>query len=385
MNDIVKIQQPPAFISLFLDPLKFDQAQRAAKALAMTQLMPDHLRKGDRDAVIANTLTILDMAERLREHPLSIAQAIYFVGGKAGWSSSWMIGKANQSGVFKDVIDWEIKGKGDDLSVTAMATLAATGRAVKVTCDMKMAKMEGWTKNPKYQSMPEQMLRYRSAAFLIRLYAPEVLFGLPATIEVESGGIIDVTPYDPVTGEVVAENEIQDATGEAESKAEEEAEAKKKAEEEARMKAAAEADEKAVAENKAAIEAELAAKAAKAKALAAKAKANADAEAALEAEARRVAEEREKASAQGSLLTEGASDKTDKTDKTPEPAALSEKDTMRLQRTFDMIQQDLLDATDPDDVFDMYRDYMAELDDKAPKLAADLREIAAARKAGGND
>ena len=378
MNDIISTKHLMPQASLFLDPTRFEQAQRAAKALSLTPMMPEHLRKGDRDTALANAMVILDMAERLREHPLAVAQAIFFVGGKAGWSSSWCIGKANQSGVFRDPIDWEITGKGDSLSVTAYATLSATGKRVQVTCDMAMAKAEGWTKNPKYQSMGEQMLRYRSAAFLIRLYAPEVLFGLPAQIEVETGGMIDVTPpY--VTPE--PENENQDATGEAE----EAAEAKAKAEEEARMKAAAEADEKAVAENKAAIEAELAAKAAKAKALAAKAKANADAEAALEAEARRVAEEREKASAQGSLLTEGASDKTDKTDKTPEPAALSEKDTMRLQRTFDMIQQDLLDATDPDDVFDMYRDYMAELDDKAPKLAADLREIAAARKAGGND
>jgi len=58
---------------------------------------------------------------------------------------------------------------------------------------MEMAKKEGWTKNAKYQSIPEQMLRYRSAAFLIRLYCPEVMIGVPAQVELELEAR-DVTP-----------------------------------------------------------------------------------------------------------------------------------------------------------------------------------------------
>ena len=52
---------------------------------------------------------------------------------------------------------------------------------------MQMAKDEGWsTKNgSKWKTMPEQMLRYRSASFFGRIYAPEILMGFKTTDEVE--------------------------------------------------------------------------------------------------------------------------------------------------------------------------------------------------------
>jgi len=181
--------------SLLMDPESFNHMQRVGSMLALSPLFPDHLRKGSKEIAIANGVLVMNMAARLNEDPLTVAQNIYFVSGKPGWSSSYMIGKANQHGVFKNPISWEISGKGETLSVTAVAELASTGKRVEATCDMAMAKAEGWTKNSKYQSMPEQMLRYRSATFLIRLYCPEVMVGVPAQIEVEMG-MKDVTPAD---------------------------------------------------------------------------------------------------------------------------------------------------------------------------------------------
>lgn len=191
MNALAKFSNS----SLLMDPESFDHMQRVGSMLAMSPLFPEHLRKGNQQTAIANGVLVMNMAARLNEDPLTVAQNIYFVSGKPGWSSSYMIGKANQHGVFTNPISWEIKGKGDNLSVTAFAELKATGQRVEVTCDMAMAKAEGWTKNAKYQSMPEQMLRYRSATFLIRLYCPEVMVGVPAQVEVELG-MKDVTPGD---------------------------------------------------------------------------------------------------------------------------------------------------------------------------------------------
>lgn len=202
-NTLPAIAKP---LSLLMDPTSFEHLQRVGKMLALSPLFPEHLRKGSQESAIANGVLVMNMAARLGEDPLSVAQNIYFVSGKPGWSSSYMISKANQHGVFKNPIDWDIKGSGDTLSVTAFAELAATGRTVKVTCDMKMAKAEGWTSNKKYQTMPEQMLRYRSAAFLIRLYCPEVMVGVPAQVEVEFETMRDVTPVetpkDPENGAV---------------------------------------------------------------------------------------------------------------------------------------------------------------------------------------
>ena len=181
--------------SLLMDPDSFNHMQRVGSMLALSPLFPDHLRKGSKETAIANGVLVMNMAARLNEDPLTVAQNIYFVSGKPGWSSSYMIGKANQHGVFENPISWDITGKGETLSVTAFAELASTGKRVEATCDMAMAKAEGWTKNSKYQSMPEQMLRYRSATFLIRLYCPEVMVGVPAQIEIEMG-MKDVTPAD---------------------------------------------------------------------------------------------------------------------------------------------------------------------------------------------
>ena len=206
MNTLTTVR--PA--SLLMDMEAFNHMQRVAKILAMSPLFPDHLRKGPQETAIANGVLVMNMATRLNEDPLTVAQNIYFVGGKPGWSASYMISKANQHGVFKNPIDWDIKGKGDELAVTAFGELATTGKRVQVTCDMKMAKAEGWTKNAKYQSMPEQMLRYRSATFLIRLYCPEVMVGVPAAIENELA-MKDVTPdYEPSGTLYEAQSEVEE-------------------------------------------------------------------------------------------------------------------------------------------------------------------------------
>lgn len=191
MNALTKLSHS----SLLMDPGAFDHMQRVGSMLAMSPLFPEHLRKGNQQTAIANGVLVMNMAARLNEDPLTVAQNIYFVSGKPGWSSSYMIGKANQHGVFKNPISWEIKGKGSTLSVTAFAELKATGQRVEATCDMAMAEAEGWTKNAKYKSMPEQMLRYRSATFLIRLYCPEVMVGVPSQVEIELE-MKDITPDD---------------------------------------------------------------------------------------------------------------------------------------------------------------------------------------------
>ena len=127
MNEITKVTGSKVVNSIpMMDTQVFEQMQRVGKMLAMSPLFPDHLRKGDRDQALANGVLVLNMAMRLNEDPLTVAQNIYFVGSKPGLSTSYLISKATQHGVFENPIDWEVKGTGDDLSVTATATIAAT-------------------------------------------------------------------------------------------------------------------------------------------------------------------------------------------------------------------------------------------------------------------
>lgn len=211
---------PASTFSLaIMDPAQFEHMQRVGKMLALSPLFPEHLRKGGLETGIANGVLVINMAMRLREDPLTVAQNIYFVGGKPGWMTTYLIAKANQHGIFDGPIEWKIEGKGDALAVTAYATIARSGRVVSVTCDMKLAKAEGWTSNKKYSTMPEQMLRYRSATWLIRLYCPEILVGVPPAIDNELP-MRDVTPEDVAAPArrsataVAAEPEPGDADGE---------------------------------------------------------------------------------------------------------------------------------------------------------------------------
>lgn len=193
----VSTSQPVPFSLAIMDPAQFEHMQRVGKMLALSPLFPEHLRKGGLETAIANGVLVINMAMRLREDPLTVAQNIYFVGGKPGWMTTYLIAKANQHGVFDGPIEWKVEGKGETLSVTAYATLSRNGRTVSVTCDMALAKAEGWTSNKKYQTMPEQMLRYRSATWLVRLYCPEVLVGVPAAIDHDLP-MRDVTPEDTI-------------------------------------------------------------------------------------------------------------------------------------------------------------------------------------------
>ena len=212
-TDATNIVNLPA-VSTDYDPLApahFEHSQRVAKMFAASELVPPHLRGKMADCLIAYAI-----AKRTREEPLVVLQNIYFVSGRAGWSATYMIAKANRSGVFARRINWRVEGEGKNLRVTAVATLADSGEPVEATASMAMAEAEGWTKNPKYRTMPDQMLRYRSATMLIRLFAPEVMMGLPVADEIDyqqargPSGAIDITPP-PASSPLVAVTQAMDA------------------------------------------------------------------------------------------------------------------------------------------------------------------------------
>ena len=61
-----------------------------------------------------------------------------------------------------------------------------TGELIKgPEVNMKMAKSENWTSNPKWNNMTELMLSYRATSFFARVYVPEALNGVQTTEEIE--------------------------------------------------------------------------------------------------------------------------------------------------------------------------------------------------------
>ena len=81
--------------------------------------------------------------------------------------------------------DYLVKGQGESLEVQCVATRLEDKKQVKGSAvSMRMARQEGWTKNPKYSSMPELMLRNRAATFFGRQYIPDLLLGVQTSEEV---------------------------------------------------------------------------------------------------------------------------------------------------------------------------------------------------------
>ena len=174
----------------------FNLSQRKAKALAMSGLMPKEY-SGDNEQAMAKCLIAVEMANRMKMNPMSVAQNLHIIQGKPTWSSSFVIAAINHCGRFGP-LRFRMEGEGDTLACTAWAKDKSDGEVLEgPTVTMAMAKAEGWStkSGSKWKTMPELMIRYRAAAFFGRLYAPELLAGLHHADEVEDiAARRDVTP-----------------------------------------------------------------------------------------------------------------------------------------------------------------------------------------------
>ena len=192
--------------SVYLDTDRFAQMQRACRALAQSDLVPDMYRVTDKNPenkAIANCMIALDMADRLGANPLMIMQNMYIVHGHPAWSSSFLIATVNSCGRFKP-LKFKIDSDGEvtinNKTVTNTTCYAFTTEKCSDTelkgavISLEMAQAEGWiSKNgSKWLTMPEQMLMYRAAAFWTRTYAPEISMGIYTAEENEDIQTADV-------------------------------------------------------------------------------------------------------------------------------------------------------------------------------------------------
>lgn len=210
----------------------FELMQRAARLLSSSTLVPvayrQTIEKLDRYGnvkesrenpnALANSVVALNMAQRMGADPLMVMQNLYIVEGRPSWSSQWIIAAINGCGRFSP-LRFRIESRGEreveykstywennqrhtkvekvkinDKVCVAWAIEKETGEVIESPAvSIEMAVLEGWyTKNgSKWQTMDEVMLRYRTASFFGKLYAPELLMGLQ-TVE-EAQDIIEAT------------------------------------------------------------------------------------------------------------------------------------------------------------------------------------------------
>ena len=202
-------EQLPAVRAGFDDLRGFELMQRQCKALAASTLVPQQFQNN-----VPNCLIALEMAQRIGASPLMVMQNLYVVHGRPGWSAKFLIASFNQCGRFSAIrFRWQGEGKGDDWGCRAYATERENGKEIQgPLITIGLAKKEGWhQKNgSKWQTIPELMLQYRAAAWMVNTHAPEISMGLNTAEELNdvydaakaSDGTFQVT-----TAELQAETE----------------------------------------------------------------------------------------------------------------------------------------------------------------------------------
>jgi hypothetical protein len=183
----------------------FELAQRKASVYAKSDLVPKAYQNN-----IGNVLIATNMAQRLNADLLQVMQNLYVVHGTPGWSSQFLIATFNSCGRFT-AIRYKFSGEPGqmDYGCYAYTKERESGDLVEGTrITLEMAQKEGWStkSGSKWRTMPDQMLRYRSAAFLIRSTAPEIGMGLMTMEELHDMGKPSKSQQEPASVSALTEN-----------------------------------------------------------------------------------------------------------------------------------------------------------------------------------
>lgn len=173
--------------NMFFNVQLFEHAQRVAKMLGASTMVPAHFQ-GPQN--IGNVLIALNYAQRIQADVFMVMQSLYVVHGRPGLEGKLVIALVNQCGRFEP-----LEFEEDKDGCLAFAKEIKSGKILKgPKVTWQMVKAEGWLdKNgSKWKSMSEVMFRYRAAAFFARTYCPEVMLGMQTKEEIED--FVDMQP-----------------------------------------------------------------------------------------------------------------------------------------------------------------------------------------------
>jgi len=159
-----------------------DALKEHAKIVAASGLVPEHFRKYPQAVY-----TAVGLAKSMGEDPIYVMQSMYFIKGRPGWTSAFLLSRLRRTETIEGTVRYDIEDTEDNgLTVRARCVDAETGdEIVGPAATMRMAIDDNWVKNEKYRSMPEIMLRNRALAFLVRYHYADILAGLPSAEELQ--------------------------------------------------------------------------------------------------------------------------------------------------------------------------------------------------------
>ena len=187
-----------------ISPDDIDALKQHAKIVAASGLVPEHFRKYPQAVY-----TAVGLAKSMGEDPIYVMQSMYFIHGRPGWNSAFLLSRLRRTHTIRGTVRYDIEDtEHDGMTVRARCVDAETGdEIVGPAATMRMATDDGWVKNEKYQSMPEIMLRNRALAFLVRYQYPDILAGLPTAEELQdvaAAEVATVTTADVGSGKLAA-------------------------------------------------------------------------------------------------------------------------------------------------------------------------------------
>jgi hypothetical protein len=136
----------------------------------------------------SNVLMAMIRSKIMGMELFSFMEKTYPIGNKLGFEGKILIAKINTSGVIKGRLKFVFSGdplKNETRAIICSAILKDTGETVSAECSWVLANINEWTKNPKWNTLTDQMLVYRSAKFLSDRYFPELTMGMNTNDELE--------------------------------------------------------------------------------------------------------------------------------------------------------------------------------------------------------
>jgi hypothetical protein len=168
-----------SYKSVYSSIQSFESAQRIAASLADSALVPNTYRG---QTGLPNCIIAIEIANRMGISPFQVMQNLNIIHGRPSWSSQFIIGLIKSCGRFEG-FDYS---EGDDFCQCSAFLKDGAGTPVsgpKIT--LEMARKEGWTKNSKWSTMPQTMLRYRAASAFGRFHIPDLILGIQSVEENE--------------------------------------------------------------------------------------------------------------------------------------------------------------------------------------------------------
>lgn len=181
---------------------------KLAEVFSKSALVRPHFRGPKGSEGHANTFLALSMALELQIPWMQALTHINVVKGNVGFSGQLYIALANNRAPIKGRIMYDEGGEGKDMYCCAWAIDKDSGEKVEFKLSVgEIMETEWYKRNPLWRTQTKLMLRYRTAAYLVRTNFPEAMIGIQQSEE-----LVDVYGTD---------NEFEEPTIKAKLEAEE--------------------------------------------------------------------------------------------------------------------------------------------------------------------